>query len=47
MPTLPINDADQVVDAFNAVFPLEKPDEHLGEFIATELAKGGYELPIR
>lgn len=38
--------ADDIVDASHA-FPLEQPDEHLGEFIATELGKGGFQLTLR
>lgn len=30
-----------VVDAFHAAFPHEPDDEHLGAFVAAELAKGG------
>jgi hypothetical protein len=39
--------ATAVVDAFHAAFPLEEPDEHLGGFVAAELAKAGYDLPLR
>ena len=38
--------AEEVIDAFHAAFPFEEPDEHLAEFIATELGKGGFELPL-
>lgn len=36
----------EVVDAFYAAFPHEPADEHLASFVVTELAKGGFSLPL-
>lgn len=39
--------ADEIIEAFYAAFPTEASDEHLDTFLVAELAKGGYDLPLR
>lgn len=38
--------AAEVIAAYQAAFPFEPNDEHLGQFVVTELAKGGVVLSL-